>query len=107
MVEEKYKYKVVVIGMSGVGKTSILNSLNSYKFSDKVRPSDSVKQTNFKVELQGMQKAVELDLWDLPGKESFTALNRMYIRNTNAAIIVYDVNNKQSLDDTESWISEM
>ena len=39
-----------------------------------------------------MDREINLDLYDLPGKESFMVLNRMYLRDTNAALIVYDVN---------------
>jgi len=38
-----------------------------------------------------------LELYDVPGDEKFMALNRMYLRDTNAALIVYDVTNPESL----------
>ena len=46
-------------------------------------------------------------IWDLPGKESFIALNRMYLRDANAALILYDVNNINSFTEAESWITEL
>ena len=46
-------------------------------------------------------------LWDLPGKDSFIGLSRMYLRDTNAAIIVYDVNDTASLIAAERWIAEL
>ena len=46
-------------------------------------------------------------LWDLPGKDAFIGLSRMYLRDTNAAIIVYDVNSIESLNAAERWISEL
>jgi GTPase SAR1 family protein len=48
-----------------------------------------------------------LELYDLPGRETFMVLNRMYLRDTNAALIVYDVNEAKSLKDAELWISEL
>lgn len=50
-----------------------------------------------KVELQTQNNAVEFWVWDLPGKESFIGLSRMYLRDTNAALIIYDVNDAESL----------
>ena len=54
-----------------------------------------------KVELQTQNNAVEFWIWDLPGKESFIGLSRMYLRDTNAALIIYDVNDTQSLESAE------
>ena len=60
-----------------------------------------------KVELQTQNNAVEFWIWDLPGKESFIGLSRMYLRDTNAALIIYDVNDAQSLESAEKWLSEL
>ena len=57
-----------------------------------MKPTEAVHNQAIRVELQTMQKGVHLDLCDLPGKESFMILNRMYLRDTNADLIVYDVN---------------
>jgi GTPase SAR1 family protein len=54
-----------------------------------------------------MDKEVNLELWDLPGRDNFIVLNRMYLRDTNAALIVYDVNDADSLKSAEVWISEL
>jgi len=54
-----------------------------------------------------MNQEVIMHLLDLPGRESFMVLNRMYLRDANAAIIVYDVNNAKSFEDAEMWISEL
>ncbi len=45
--------------------------------------------------------------WDLPGKDSFIGLSRMYLRDTNAALIIYDVNDLDSLRAAERWITEL
>jgi len=57
--------------------------------------------------LQTTSKAVNLDLWDLPGKESFMILNRMYLRDTNAALIVYDVTSMESFLQAQKWMEEL
>ena len=48
-----------------------------------------------------------MELYDVPGNESFMVLNRMYLRDTNAAIIVYDVTNPDSLRQAEKWVQEL
>ena len=48
-----------------------------------------------------------MQIWDLPGKSSFVALNRMYIRDANVALIMYDVNDASSLESVDHWIEEL
>lgn len=50
---------------------------------------------------------MDLTVFDLPGKEMHMGLNRMYLRDTNAALIVFDKTNKQSLEKAEEWIYEL
>ena len=48
-----------------------------------------------------------MQIWDLPGKSSFVALNRMYIRDANVALIMYDVTDASSLESVDQWIEEL
>ena len=48
-----------------------------------------------------------MQIWDLPGKSSFVALNRMYIRDVNVALIMYDVTDASSLESVDQWIEEL
>ncbi len=48
-----------------------------------------------------------MQIWDLPGKSSFVALNRMYIRDANVALIMYDVTSTESLESVDKWIEEL
>jgi GTPase SAR1 family protein len=57
--------------------------------------------------MQTEKRGVILNLMDLPGKDSFVILNRMYLRDANAAIIVYDVNAPETLENAEVWLKEL
>ena len=59
------------------------------------------------MDLQATNNSLDLWLWDLPGKDSFIGLSRMYLRDTNAAIIVVDVTNADSLLAAERWLNEL
>ena len=48
-----------------------------------------------------------MQIWDLPGKSSFVPLNRMYIRDANVALIMYDVTDASSLESVDQWIEEL
>jgi len=57
--------------------------------------------------LQMNDQVCALELYDVPGDEKFMVLNRMYLRDTEAALILYDVTDKQSLVKAEQWIKEL
>jgi GTPase SAR1 family protein len=61
-------------------------------------PSNTAVESRDLLELQAFNAKVGLSIWDIPGEEQTMPLNRMYIRDTNAAIILYDVTNADSLE---------
>jgi small GTP-binding protein len=85
-------FKLVILGGAWAGKTSLINAYKGEKFNLKQKQSDKPNEVTAKVELQTQNQAIEFWIWDLPGKESFIGLSRMYLRDTNAALIIYDVN---------------
>lgn len=48
--------------------------------------------------IQGAQEKIKLNLWDTAGQEKFDALTKLYFKNAEAAIIVYDVTNETSFE---------
>lgn len=60
-----------------------------------------------KIDLQTSNSKVEMWIFDLPGKDSFMGLNRMYLRDANIALIVYDVSRKDSIKNAEVWLEEL
>ncbi len=72
-----------------------------------MKPTNSVSTVSLKIDLQATNSKVELWTFDLPGEESFLALNRMYLRDANVALVVYDVSKKDSLDQAKVWIDEL
>ena len=46
-------------------------------------------------------------MYDLPGSERLMTLNKMYLRDTNAALIVYDTTNRESIQQAEAWMQEL
>ena len=107
MAEQTPLFKLVIVGAEGTGKTSLLEAYRHKSFQAQMKSSDQAKQVNVKVELQGVNSRVDLTCFDLPGKEMHMGLNRMYLRDTNAALIVFDKTNKASLERAESWIEEL
>ena len=106
-MEEPLKFKVVLIGESGVGKTSILqryisNEFNSNQFST---IGSSYVEKIIKI---GNNKKIKLEIWDTAGQEQFRALAQAFYRNTDVCILVYDVTNKYTFEEIKNyWIKDI
>ena len=100
-------FKLVVIGGESVGKTSLLNRVEKKSFNPQVQSSQAVVNFDHTVKLQALDQNVRLEIYDVPGAERFVVLNRMYLRDTNAALIVYDVDSAESLKQAQTWVEEL
>jgi small GTP-binding protein len=97
------RYRVVVIGNTQVGKTSILNQLISSTFHEHEPPTLGA---NFQIRIEDVNGTkVEIQIWDTAGQEKYRSLSPVYYRNSSGAIVVYDVTNRQSFDDMPDWIT--
>jgi len=90
--EGSLKKKVVLLGNSAVGKTSIFNRLTMNRYFE-----DGVTTTSayFKsIQCDVDQKPVTINLWDTAGQEKFMSLTEMYVRDSAGVVIVYDITSK-------------
>lgn len=103
--ENQELLKLVLIGESGVGKTSIISQFIDSQFTpDKQSTiggtfsSKSVKCSN--------GKNLKLEIWDTAGQERYRSVTKMFYKDANAAILVYDITNKNSYDQLQSYWAE-
>ncbi|EAR95585.1 small guanosine triphosphatase family (GTPase)-like Ras family protein (macronuclear) [Tetrahymena thermophila SB210] len=99
------KFKIVFLGDQSVGKTSIINRFIYDNFTGSEQPTvgiDFICKT-----LQMDNKTLRLQLWDTAGQERFKSLIPSYIRDSNAAIIVYDITNQNSFSNVTKWVEEV
>ena len=97
--------KVVMLGASSTGKTSIVNKFAHNRFS---QTSESTIGAAFVSKiLQIGSKEVKLEIWDTGGSEKYKSLAPMYYRDTQAAIIVFDLTAPASLNDAKMWLDEL
>ncbi|KAF8664850.1 hypothetical protein AX16_000691 [Volvariella volvacea WC 439] len=99
--------KILLIGNSSVGKTSLLS-----RFSDEQWiPEDESSATigvDFKVhQMEVKGKKVKLSIWDTAGQERFRAITASYYRGAQGIILVYDVANRETFDALPRWYSEL
>jgi len=104
--EEGIDSKIVIMGNSGVGKTSLLQRYTQNKFDPKNTTSTSgAFYVTKKVYVNGLR--VRLQLWDTAGQERFRSMAPMYYRGANAALLLYDITNASTFDDIRGWLEEL
>ena len=94
--------RVVLIGDSSVGKTSMLNMLVEKSFNPIEQSTVGANYQLFINDIEGTH--VEMQVWDTAGQERYKSLGPIYYRNAQGAIVVYDQTSKESFDDLNSWI---
>ncbi|KAF1766319.1 hypothetical protein GCK72_006275 [Caenorhabditis remanei] len=102
----KNKAKIVVLGDSGVGKTSIIYR---HRYGAHYRPVNATIGASFVSFDVGSDRdeMVRLQVWDTAGQERFRCMVPMYMRNADAALIVYDVTDRNTFEDVEKWLKDL
>ena len=96
------KYKIVLLGDQGTGKTSIISRF----INDSFRPDyDATIGIDFLVKnvTYGHQQ-YRLQLWDTAGQERFKSLIPSYLKDASCSLIVYDASNPASLKSAAVWL---
>ena len=96
---------MVLLGDSGVGKSSIAQRYCKNTFSENydVTIGGAYMQTTLNID--GV--VLKLHLWDTGGSDRFRSLVSMYYRDAVAAIICYDIANERSFQSVDYWTTEM
>ncbi|ANQ08277.1 Small GTPase Rab6 [Plasmodium coatneyi] len=99
------KYKLVFLGEQAVGKTSIITRFMYDTFDNNYQSTIGIDFLSKTLYLD--EGPVRLQLWDTAGQERFRSLIPSYIRDSAAAIVVYDITNRQSFENTTKWIQDI
>jgi len=97
--------KVILIGDSGVGKSSLL-----YRYTDNDWNPHYIATigVDFKVTtFERAGKVLKLQLWDTAGQERFKTITQSYYRGAHGVLIVYDVTNRESFQNVVQWLREV
>lgn len=100
-------YKVLLIGESGVGKTSLIKSYSkpNEAFTPSLLSTVGIDFANVITIVDGVR--VRLQIWDTAGQERFRTLTSLHFRGTKGILLVYDITNIGSFDQLQYWVNAM
>jgi small GTP-binding protein len=99
--------KVLLLGDSGVGKSSLMMRFAANSFSEETNPTIGIDFRVKQLDLgEGEGGLVNLQLWDTAGQERFRTLTSSYYRGAHAMIFVFDITRPETLDSVKMWMQE-
>ena len=97
--------KTVLVGESGVGKTSIISRFITDSFDPEVLSSSSAQFISKTIKLE--ETTIKCDIWDTAGQEKFRSLAKIFYKDAKIIIYVYDITDKKSFDEIKNyWYKE-
>ena len=98
--------KIIIVGDASVGKTSIIGRYINNSFDDKYQCTIQA-QLNPKIINLDENTDLKLNIWDTAGQERYRSMTRMFYRDSQGAIIVFDLTKKDTFNDVQNWIKEL
>ena len=99
--------KLVLLGDTGVGKTSIVQRFVYNNYREENPPTIGASFMSKVMEIPGTEQTIKFQIWDTAGQEKYKSLASMYYKDASAAILVYDITSKQSFDAIKFWVKEL
>jgi len=96
------KFKVIVAGAKNVGKTSLIRRYATGKFDTSTLSTIGVDFETKKVVVDDTE--ILLNIWDFAGEKKFRLLLPSYVSGASGALMLYDITNKDSLEDLHDWV---
>ena len=103
--ETEYILKYIMIGDSGVGKSSILNTYMTNNFDKNINSTIGVEFYTKEFEMD--DKKFKIHLWDLAGQERFKSIIKSYYRKCNGVLLIFDLTDKRSFESVNYWYNEL
>ena len=99
--------KVVLVGETAVGKTSIISQFIEKIFQVDLQ-SSTVGTLSTKTFIYNGNKLLKLEIWDTAGQERYRSLTKMFYKEASVAIMVYDITRKQTYEEIKNyWADEI
>ena len=97
--------KIILLGDSNVGKTSIIHCFNTDPYKKYQKKSLGLENYNYVIKIKNI--IIRMQIWDTVGQEKFDALTINYYKNADVAIFVYAINDINSFNKIEQWDNQL
>eukprot|EP01086_Lenisia_limosa_P015979 TRINITY_DN5486_c0_g1_i1.p1 TRINITY_DN5486_c0_g1~~TRINITY_DN5486_c0_g1_i1.p1 ORF type:complete len:208 (+),score=65.98 TRINITY_DN5486_c0_g1_i1:21-644(+) len=101
---KKFLLKIIMLGDSGVGKTSLLCQYVTRKFTNQYKATIGADFLTKDIVVD--DRLVTLQIWDTAGQERFQSLGVAFYRGADTCVLVFDVNVAKTFDNLASWRDE-
>ena len=100
--EDSEEIKTILVGMSGAGKTNIINAMIDQPFdSNKISTLTSSFVDKYIVI---KNKKYHIELWDTAGQERYRSLTKIFVKDSKIVIFVYDITTRESFEEINYWV---
>jgi small GTP-binding protein len=100
--------KVVLIGESGVGKTSIISRYTNNTFKSQLMSTPGANFVTKNIILEDENQSIKFEIWDTAGQERYRALAKVFYKNAAVCVLVYDITRKTSFNELKNyWYKEI
>ena len=98
-------FKIIVIGDSGVGKSCLTTKAVKNNFEDYYQATVGFEFLTFNMKINDL--VIKMQIWDTCGQEIYKSLISNFYRNSSLAVILYSIDNKESFEHAENWLSDL
>ena len=105
MTDQATTYKVLILGDSSVGKTSLLLRFIDGKYDDSGIASIGM---DLKIKfLKHQDRKIQLEIWDTAGQERFHCITKNYFKGTEGIVILYDITKRETYANVKNWMTSI
>ena len=97
--------KVILLGDSNVGKSSIIERMKKDAFNINQRTTISLEHHNLIIKIDSY--ILRIQIWDTAGQEKFNSVTSTYFKSTDVVIFVYSINNRNSFERIIQWAKQV
>lgn len=100
--------KVVLLGESGVGKTSIITMFMDNEFTEDQQTTTGATFSTKSLTYDKYNKEISFEIWDTAGQEKYRSLTKMFYKDATIAILVYDITRYDSFEQLRDfWVGQL
>mgnify|MGYP002626452312 CR=1 FL=1 len=101
--EDAKTCKVVLLGESGVGKTSIISRFINDNFEEDIVTTTGASYVGKNMMFSDYNQVLNFEIWDTAGQEKYRSLTTIFYKDASIAILVYDITNEDSFEEIQNY----